>query len=204
MGISKEDLLNRINPCNAIYSSLLYTWFNFTNAEPCNSSEVLQQNIWKNTSIRIDNDIIYTSYKDWVNAGITSITDIFNVTNCSFMKRKELERIYNINISVMKYNQIISAITRKWKRLLQTPLQSDRIPYKCSSNIQTVKNNQIYKYFVTQKTKTPVSQNKWVECYLFLNVLIGKNIHVKFQDCKRYIYTDYAVQNSTSNLQLQL
>ena len=123
MGFSKEDLLNRTNPCyvyktcsTKFYSSLLYTWFNFTNVEPCNSSEVLKQNIWKDVSICIGNDIIYKSYKDWVNAGITSIKDIFNVMNCSFMKREELERIYNINISIMKYNQIISAIPRKWKR----------------------------------------------------------------------------------------
>ena len=123
MGFSKKDLLNRTNPCyvyktcsTKFYSSLLYTWFNFTNVEPCNSSEVLKQNIWKNVSICIGNDIIYKSYKDWVNAGITSIKDIFNVMNCSFMKREELERIYNINISIMKYNQIISAIPRKWKR----------------------------------------------------------------------------------------
>ena len=122
----------------------LYTWFNFTNIEPCNNSEVLQQNIWKNVSICIGNDTIYKNYKDWVNAGITSIKDIFNVANCSFMKREELERIYNINIAIMKYNQMISAIPRKWKRLLQTPLltnvgSSDRIPYKCFSNIQSKK-----------------------------------------------------------------
>ena len=66
--------------------------------------------------------------------------------NFSFMEREALERIYNINISVMKYNQIITAIPRKWKTLLQTPKLtniglSDRIPYKCSCNIQTVKNN---------------------------------------------------------------
>ena len=74
--------------------------FKFTNVEPCNSSEFLQQN----------NDIIY---KNWVNAGITSIKYIFNLMNCSFIQREELERIYNINISVMKYNQLISAIQKK-------------------------------------------------------------------------------------------
>ena len=98
MGFSKEDLFNRTNPCyvyktcsTKFYSSLLYTWFNFINVEPCNSSEVLQQNIWKNVSICIGNDIIYKNYKDLVNAGITSIKDIFNVTNCSFMKEKSLK-----------------------------------------------------------------------------------------------------------------
>ena len=63
-------------------------------------------------SICIGNDIIYKNYKDWVNAGITSIKDIFDIKNCSFMNREELERMYNINISIMKYNQIISAIPR--------------------------------------------------------------------------------------------
>ena len=190
MGFSKDDLLNRTNPCcvyktcsTKFYSSLLYTWFNFTNVEPCNSSEVLQQNICKNVSICIGNDIIYKNYKDWVNAGITSMKDIFDTTNCSFMKREELERMYNINISIMKYNQIISAIPREWKRLLQTPLltnvgSGNQIPYKCFSNIQTLKNSQIYKYFVTQKIITPVSQNKWVEYYPFLEHVDWKKIYV--------------------------
>ena len=94
-------------------------------------------------SICIGNDIIYKNYKDWVNAGITSIKDIFDIKNCSFMNREELERMYNINITIMKYNQIISASPRKWKRLLQTPLltnvgSGDRIPYKCFSNIQYI------------------------------------------------------------------
>ena len=99
----------------------------------------------ENVLICIGNDIIYKNYKDWLNAGITSIKDIFNVTNCSCMKREGRERLYNINIYVMKYNQIIyAAILRKWKTLLQTPLltyvgSSDQIPYKYLSNIQTVK-----------------------------------------------------------------
>ena len=99
------------------------------------------------------------------------------------MKREELERMYNINISIMKYNQIISAIPREWKRLLQTPLltnvgSGNQIPYKCFSNIQTLKNSQIYKYFVTQKIITPVSQNKWVEYYPFLEHVDWKKIYV--------------------------
>ena len=79
------------------------------------------------------------------------------------MKREELERICDINIYVMKYNQIISAIPRKWKRLLQTPFltnvgSSDEIPYKSFSNTQTAKSNQFNKCFV--KKITPVSQTK--------------------------------------------
>ena len=109
------------------------------------------------------------------------------------MKIEEVERIYNINIAIMKHNQIISAIPRKWKRLLQTPLltnvgSSDQIPYKCFSNIQKVKNSQIYKYFVTQKIITPVSQNKWVKYYPFLEHVDWEKIHAMFQNCKRRIY----------------
>ena len=96
----------------------------------------------------------------------------------------------------MKYNQIILAIPRKWKRLLQTSLltnvgSSDRIPYKCFSNIQTVKNSQIYKYFVTQKIITPVSQNKWVEYYPFLEHVDWKKIYML---CFKIVKDTYIIQ----------
>ena len=175
---------------------------NFTNIEPCNSSKVLQQNIWKNSSICIGNDVIYKNYKDWVNAGITSIKDIFNSTNCSFMKREELERIYNINISVMKYNQIISAIPRKWKTLLQTPsltnvVSSDRTPYKCFSNIQLKITKSINSLLPKRLLSVEING---LNVTLFLNVLIGKKIYMLCFKTVKDIYTDYAVQNSTSSL----
>ena len=40
--------------------------------------------------------------------------------------------------------------------------------------MQTVKNNQLYKYFVTQKKITPVSQNKWIGSYPFLEYVDWK------------------------------
>ena len=93
----------------------------------------------------------------------------------------------------MKYNQIISAIPKKWKTFLQTPLLTnvvsrDRPPYKCFSNIQTLKNNQFSKYFVTQKKITPVNQNKWVECYPFLECVDLKKIYMLYLKIVKYTY----------------
>ena len=63
------------------------------------------------------------------------------------------------------------------------------------SVIYRVKNSQIYKYFVTQKIRTPVSQNKWIKYYPFL-----EHVDWKKYTCYVYVYTDYAVQDLTSSL----
>ena len=68
----------------------------------------------------------------------------------------------------------------------------DQIPYNYFSNVQIVKNNEIYKYFVIKKTIIPISQNKWVEYNPFLNMLIGKKyiVNLCFKIAKdRYIQT---------------
>ncbi len=62
--------------------------------EPRTAKDILEQSIWINKDITINNKCIYR--KSWKNAGILCINDIINKTNGHFLTHKELQMKYNI------------------------------------------------------------------------------------------------------------
>ncbi len=52
------------------------------------AQDILEQSIWINTYITVNNKCIY--WKSWKNCGILYINDIINKTNGHFLTHKEL------------------------------------------------------------------------------------------------------------------
>ena len=117
--IQKNQLFTKIGFRNIaknqipFYKQVLETWFDFVSVEPTSKKEVLDECLYNNVFLLIDNKPINNAYHDWFRAGILYVKDLFNQFN--YLKSKEnLEIQYGINIPVMKYNMLVSTIPKKW------------------------------------------------------------------------------------------
>ena len=72
----KPKFLNRNNNI-AFYADLLNTWYDFISKAPGNIEEVLNEKIFNNSSILIDNKPI-THFEKLENFGITTISDLYS------------------------------------------------------------------------------------------------------------------------------
>ena len=186
--IQKNQLFTKIGFRNIaknqipFYKQVLETWFDFVSVEPTSKKEVLDECLYNNVFLLIDNKPINNAYHDWFRAGILYVKDLFNQFN--YLKSKEnLEIQYGINIPVMKYNMLVSTIPKKWLHLIHSNVEfgnftfPDKIWSVCLNNIETITNKKIYNSFIDRKVITPTSQNKWIEYYPFLEIASWNEIY---------------------------
>ena len=106
------------------------------------------------------------------------------MANCWFIfkTKTQIETEHNIRISDMKYNQLVGVISSFLKKLPKLKLSYDHSfrkmypPLKCE-DFSKVSSAQVYKYFIGSTSSVPVSQNKWVEHYPFLDCIDWGNIY---------------------------
>ena len=113
-------------------------------------------------------------YKDWYKSGIVFIHDIVNEDG-NIKSIEELETEFNIQISPMDYNSLITSIPVKWKRILKKmriPVQAisnKEQPYLvCSGRLTALgilTNKDVYWELVRKKQTVPICIHKW--CNLF-------------------------------------
>ncbi len=77
-------------------------------------NEILNQSLWINSSITVNNNYIYV--KNWENCGYTK--DILN-KNGSYLTHKELKIKYNITTTLLQTIPIEKSIPRKWTQILK-------------------------------------------------------------------------------------
>jgi len=77
-------------------------------------SDILKSNIWWNSSIKINKQVLYK--KTWHNAGISIIEDLVNPITTNLYTWRELNAKYKIYGNFLDYYGIISAIPQVWKR----------------------------------------------------------------------------------------
>ncbi len=70
--------------------------------EPNTSQDILEQSLWLNNNIKINNKIIY--WKSWTNAGIMYINDIIKQHNGIFLTRR-------ITMQIQYKNKLYEHIT---------------------------------------------------------------------------------------------
>ena len=103
------------------------------------------------------------------------------------LKREELEEVYNVPISQLSYNSLVSSIPLKWKLIIKNSISIIQNLDHCyvtklAKSILKTNNKEIYSK-LTYSNEIPTSQNKWVEYYPFLDVENWGNIytlHTKF------------------------
>jgi hypothetical protein len=135
-----------INKKYGMWDEILKEWCEENYQEVNNIDEIMQQCIWFNSHIKIQKKVVL--WKKWEKHGIKWIADLLeedNDGNLSFLSREEMEECYDIKISHMDYNSILSAIPREWKRTIRTrphnieEESSDTEDYKLIDQLQDSK-----------------------------------------------------------------
>ena len=123
-----------------------------------------------------------TEYSDWMQAGISNVSDILQ-SNGSFRGKIELENQFNIVIPHLKYNKIVSSIK-------QVSSSIETIHYNTNNTrnnsvetfgpkkLNEISSQQIYCQLIKHLYQAPTSQNKWVEYYPFLDTINWKSFYL--------------------------
>ena len=88
--------------------------FNFK--EPSGIKDILNQNIWYNSFIKIKNCPVYI--QEWSEKGVKRINDLLD-DNGQWLTHIELENIFKVKLAVMQHNSIVSAIPKDWKKCIK-------------------------------------------------------------------------------------
>jgi hypothetical protein len=188
-GIWKKEIENISNidlqvlsRCNALYKDLpfrnvnggmwdeiLKGWCEENFHEVNSIDEIMQQCLWYNSHIKIQKKVIL--WKKWDEKGIRWIADLLQEDQNGkliFLTKEELEDFYDLKVTQMNYNSIISALPRKWKKVIKTNTvineDEDKEDYKLIDKIQDSKKpmSMIYRRLVKRERETPTKAiNKW-------------------------------------------
>ena len=143
----------------------------------------MDQNLLNNPSIVIGNSMIAPKSLEWQSSGFELVSDILNEGDITFKSKLQLETEYSIKITDMKYNQLVSVISSSLRKLSKIKSNNKmaynkNLPKECIANFSKISSAQVYKYYINSIFKVPVSQNKWVEFYPFLECVDWRNIYL--------------------------
>jgi hypothetical protein len=111
---------------NTMWEEIWTKWCEENYREPETIEEILNENIWYNSDIKIGNKVVF--WKNWYEQDIKRIGDLVvadNQGNMRIWTFNEIRELGIENLNIMNYNSIISAIPREWKRKIsQTNVNS--------------------------------------------------------------------------------
>ena len=90
--------------------------YNYTNIEDC-SDDVLNEMIWFNSNIRVQNKPVF--HKNMYDRNIMIIKDLVNENN-NFLTFEEFKNKYQVNITFLDYYGLIHAIPQEYKQKIQS------------------------------------------------------------------------------------
>jgi hypothetical protein len=160
-------------PKNNMWNEIWEIWCKENYNEPETISEILNQQIWYNSHIKIGNKPVF--WEHWKKADINWIADLIIIDEKGrrILTLKELSEITETTIDLMEYNMLISSIPRIWKTKIKKELDIVRIEERhheeetTPSLIEKLLNakkpsNMIYKELVNKKKQQPEKAlNKW-------------------------------------------
>ena len=154
---------------NDFYDDILNTWCKLHFKQPININEILGQNIWMNSNLKINGKMIKN--KELSAHGINIIADLVHERNKKFKTLVELKDEYNINMNQMYYNSLINAIPLEWRKEVKDKIgQADQsrrfiILNKIHYDIEIIKTRDIYLELRDKIGIIPTSETKWLENY---------------------------------------
>ncbi len=136
--------------------------------EPWIAQDILEQSIWINKDIIINNKCIF--WKSWKNAGILYINDIINKANGHFLTHKELQKKCNIKTNQILTLQIYSSIPKDWIKILKEKVYSspltniqNRIEINNSKNIKC---KDFYWHLINNNCHKPKAISSWENTFI--------------------------------------
>ena len=159
---SNFEIPHRLKSC-MFYFEMLRIWKEVKYKEINTKEDVLNQYLWYNNKIRVQNRVAYNAI--FIRKNIIQVKDIVRET----MDFKSAEEMGITNNSLMVYKGIVNAIPRQWKMLLQS--EGASIPtsncliliHNEGNNIQDVTFREIYDDLVFKKRDKSRSCEKFSE-----------------------------------------
>ena len=86
-------------------------WADYNFHTPKDCSDILNQNIWFNSHITINNQLLF--YINWFRAGIQQVSDLFN-SDGEFLSLNIIGEKYKIKVDFLNWHAIKKAIPENW------------------------------------------------------------------------------------------
>ena len=126
------------------YKDTLLIWQTLNQHTPQTKEQILEEIIWNNRFIKIEGLSVY--YREWHNAGITRVKDIFNKNK--FLAPDVLSNKFSLKSSnFLKYLALCSAIPRDWIRILK---DTHETPAPVPDTVNTISINKLSCKIATQ------------------------------------------------------
>ena len=158
----KDSTLLTIN--NDFYRNVIQAWFLYKFHEPSCVSDYMEETIWFNSFINIEQKVVF--YKRWFNKGIRKISDICN-NDGTFMSYQSFCDTFNITVDFLSYFGILHAVPFTWRFAIQQGIDnycqvinSKKMVFINSKNSAKI----FYKDVITQIV-LPLDKNKIVDSW---------------------------------------
>ena len=148
-----QILKKELGGISIFFKDALKAWLNFQYYPPDGFHEVQNQIIWMNSNILIDGQPIL--WDNCFKSCVVFINDLMDNSG-DFLSFSQFCVKYGHCIDHLQYNQLMSAIPMKWKRVLQN---KDRLfvcmpKIRCDRWLVTKINKKVYKFYLCNTGKT--------------------------------------------------
>ena len=174
--ISEQDVKKCYDSENFWVQSLI-SWSKINFHTPCNKAEILNEFIWMNSYIRINDKPVIWNH--WIEKGILKVEDLFDTDGASLTGD-------TLTVSWLELSQILSAIPSEWKSkiLIEENLGqvTDLYNKLCSSKCR---NREVYDMLIDD----PKAVDKYMVTWNDVNVVFENSDDYKLQFKRLYQYT---------------
>lgn len=115
LNFSEKHVKRYMSP--SIFRDMCYYWAQFKFSKPTSVNEILQQMLWYNSHILIQNKWYFNSQMNA--AGASKVIDLFDLDTGKFMSYNEFNYMYPNVIDFVSYYALVQAIPAQWKNCLR-------------------------------------------------------------------------------------
>ena len=113
----KKDNVQYVCKAQGFWLDVVNAWVVFNYTEPNTVKQILNQIVWCNSQIRVNNKPICVN--SYANAGIGKIIDFLDENTGSFLQYEALMSKYPFKINYLQYQSMLDAIPNHWKKILK-------------------------------------------------------------------------------------
>ena len=97
---------------NQFWKDVLHAWCKVNFSNPETGEQMAGQCLWYNSNVRIANSIVF--YPELYQAGLLYVKDLYY--QGAIMSCSQINELYNVQLSQMRYNALVSAVPCAWKK----------------------------------------------------------------------------------------
>ena len=176
------------------YKEIFQIWNQINNFEPNSRMLILQETIWLNNKITVENKPFL--WKEWWEKGIQTIDNLLD-SEGNFLSCDDLNTKYGVKCSFIEHLRIRQAIPYKWRKIISITDKSNKKPISSNSGIYVkIKNKienflqidsrKIYWLLIDQQTHNhiPTCVKRWEDLYEIDTSIWPQIFRIPFTACR--------------------